>query len=140
MFFDKPHLASRYYGRLLKSIDGIFNEEHKPLPYYTCAYLLYKLEYLFRNKMLPAEYRKFRYHILMMIKYDFSVGKVPELNANKMENLCEKILECANDNNDLQKEVEKMIVIIDKYITDASDTESTKSVSLVEQLRLEVNK
>lgn len=46
MFFDKPHLASRYYGRLLKSVDGIFNEEHKLSPYYTCAYLLYKLEYL----------------------------------------------------------------------------------------------
>lgn len=139
MFFDKPHLASRYYGRLLKSVVGIFNEEHKTLPYYTCAYLLYKLEYLFRNKMLPAEYRKFRFHILMMIKYDFSKGKVPELNANKMETLCEKILQCANNNADLQKEVEKMIVIIDKYITDANDTESTKSALLVEQLRAEVN-
>lgn len=112
MFFDKPHLASRYYGRLLKSVDGIFNEEHKLSPYYTCAYLLYKLEYLFRNKLLPAQYRKFRYHILMLIKYDFSDGKVPNLNSNKMENVCKKILECANDNVELQNEVERMIAII----------------------------
>ena len=117
MFFDKPHLASRYYGRLLKSVDGIFNEEHKLSPYYTCAYLLYKLEYLFRNKLLPAQYRKFRYHILMLIKYDFSDGKVPNLNSNKMENVCKKILECANDNVELQNEVERMIAIINKHIT-----------------------
>jgi hypothetical protein len=140
MFFDKPHLASRYYGRLLKSVDGIFNEEHKLSPYYTCAYLLYKLEYLFRNKLLPAQYRKFRYHILMLIKYDFSDGKVPNLNSNKMENVCKKILECANDNVELQNEVERMIAIINKHITDASDTESTKSASLIEELKLEVNK
>lgn len=140
MFFDKPHLASRYYGRLLKSVDGIFNEEHKLSLYYTCAYLLYKLEYLFRNKLLPAQYRKFRYHILMLIKYDFSDGKVPNLNSNKMENVCKKILECANDNVELQNEVERMIAIINKHITDASDTESTKSASLIEELKLEVNK
>lgn len=140
MFFDKPHLASRYYGRLLKSVDGIFNEEHKLSPYYTCAYLLYKLEYLFRNKLLPAQYRKFRYHILMLIKYDFSEDKIPNLNSNKMEILCNKILECANDNAKLQNEVEKIIVIINKHISDASDTESTKSASLVDELRAEVDK
>lgn len=136
MFFDKPHLASRYYGRLLKSVDGIFNEEHKLSPYYTCAYLLYKLEYLFRNKLLPAQYRKFRYHILMLIKYDFSDGKVPNLNSNKIENVCKKILECANDNVELQNEVERMIAIINKHITDASDTESTKSASLYRRIKI----
>lgn len=140
MFFDKPHLASRYYGRLLKSVDGIFNEGHKPLPYYTCAYLLYRLEYLFRNKMLSAQYRKFRFHILMLIKYDFAEGKVPELNANKMDSLCEKILNCANDNIALQQEVEKMISLIDRHIANMNDTESTKSVSLVEELKSEIIK
>ena len=139
MFLDRPHLASRYYGRLLKSVNGIFNEEHKLLPYYTCAYLLYKLEYLFRNKIIPAQYRKFRYHILMLIKYDFADGRVPDLNANKMDTLCEKILECANDNTALQKEVEEMIEVIDKHISDASDTESTKSASLVDELKAEFN-
>lgn len=138
MFFDKPHLASRYYGRLLKSVDGIFSEEHRQLPYYTCAYLLYKLEYLFRNKVLPVQYRKFRFHILMLIKYDFSEGKIPDLNAHKMDKLCENILECVNDNVQLQKEVEKMIGVIDKYVTDVSDTESTKSASLVEKLKEEM--
>lgn len=140
MFFDKPHLASRYYGRLLKSVDGIFSEEHRQLPYYTCAYLLYKIEYLFRNKMLPAQYRKFRFHILMLIKYDFAEGKVPELNAHKIDDLCEKILNCANDNNLLQQEVEKIISIINTKVTDISDTETTKAASLVEELKEEVNK
>lgn len=139
MYFDKPHLASRYYGRLLRSVDGIFNEGHKQLPYYTCAYLLYRLEYLFRNRMLPAQYRKFRFHMLMLIKYDLSEGKVPELNSNKIDVLCEKILKCANDNADLQREAEKIIKLIDKQISDVSDTESTKSGSFVEELKKTLN-
>lgn len=137
MFFDKPHLASRYYGRLLKSVDGIFNKQHKSLPYYTSAYLLYKLEYLFRNKMIPMQYRKYRFFILMLIKYDMSDKKIPELNSKKMENLCNKILKCINDNGKLVKEVEKVIGILDKYIYQMDSSEATKSATLVEQLKSE---
>lgn len=140
MFFDKPHLASRYYGRLLRSVDGIFSKEHKLLPYYTCAFLLYRLEYLFRNKMLPAQYRKYRYHMLMLVKYDFCKGKIPELNANKMDNLCNDILQCANDNTTLVNEINKIIVVIDKTVTDLNNQEHTKTATLVDTLRKEIEK
>ena len=135
MFFDNPHLASRYYGKLIKSINGMFLLEHKMIPYYTCTYLLYRLEYLFRNKMLPAQYRKYRFHILMWMKYDFGKGKIPALNANKIEDLCERILQCANDTKELTEEVNKIMRIIDKYVTDLNNQELTKSASLVDELK-----
>ncbi len=134
MFYDKPHLASRYYGRLLSSIDGVFNDNHQLLPYYTSAYTLFRLDYLFRNKLLPKEYKKFRYFILMMIKYDLAKEKVPEMNANKMNNLCESILKMVNDNGTLIQEGEKLIKLIDKYVPDRTNTDSTKSANLVESL------
>lgn len=134
MFYDKPHLASRFYGRLLSSIDGIFNDDHQLLPYYTCTYTLFRLDYLFRSKVLPAQYRKFRYFILMLIKYDLAEEKIPEMNANKMNKLCEKILKLVNDNEQLINEVSKVIKLIDKHVSDISSTESTKSGSLVEAL------
>lgn len=140
MFLDKPHLASRYYGRLLKDLDGIFNEDHKLLPYYTCTYLLYKLEYSFRNKIIPAQYRKYRFHILMLFKYDFAKEKVPELNSNKMEKLCEEILQCINDAHSFQVEVQKLIEVIQDCVSDIDDTEMTKSVSLLEDLKKELKK
>ena len=59
MFFDKPHLASRFFGKLMSSVEGIFNEQHKLLPYYTSAYTLYKIDFLFRNKLIDIRYRKF---------------------------------------------------------------------------------
>ncbi len=138
MFFDRPHLASRYYGRLLRSVEGIFSKEHRLLPYYTSAYLLYRLEYLFRNKMLPVQYRKYRYHMLMLIKYDFCKEKVPELNANKMDSICNEILQCANDNTALIQEINKLIKIIDKTVSDLSNQEHTKTAVLVDTLRREI--
>ena len=118
MFYDKPHLASRYYGKLLSSIDGIFSDDHQLLPYYTCAFTLYRLEYLFRNKTLPSQYRKFKYYILMMLKYSLAEDKIPEMNAHKMNKLCEVILKVANDNVKLAEEVNKITPLIDKYVDD----------------------
>ena len=137
MFYDKPHLASRYYGRLLKSIDGIFSDTHKLLPYNVSAFVLYRLEYLFRNKSLPAQYRKFRFFILMLIKYDVAEERIPEMNANKMVKLCENILHIAIDNNSLINEVNKLMQFINKYVFDISSTESTKTASLVDNLKAE---
>lgn len=137
MFYDKPHLASRYYGRLLKSIDGIFNDGHQLLPYYTCAFTLYRLEFLFRNKSIPAQYRKFKYYILMLIKYDLADDKIPEMNANKMNKFCEKILAIASDNSKLTDEVNKLTQLIDKHVTDITSAESTKTATLVENLKTE---
>lgn len=137
MFFDKPHLASRYYGKLMASVDGIFNEQHKLLPYYTSAYTLYKIDYLFRNKFIEARYRKFRYFILMLIKYDLAAEKIPELNANKIEKLCNSILKLVNDNEKLIKKIEFLLSLLDKNIEDISSTEVTKSAALVDKLKKE---
>ena len=71
MFLDKPQLASRYYGRLLKdSKDSgeIFNTNHQFIAYYVSAYALYRIEFLIRNKQIDQQYNKYRYHILMILK------------------------------------------------------------------------
>ena len=112
MFFDKPHLASRFFGKLMSSVEGIFNEQHKLLPYYTSAYTLYKIDYLFRNKLIDIRYRKFKYFILMLIKYDLSTEKIPELNSNKMDKLCENILKVINDNDKLITEINYYLYLI----------------------------
>lgn len=68
MFFDKPHLSSRYYGTLLKETDGIFADGNNYIVYYTSAYLLFKLDSLIKSHSIPPEYKKYRFHMLMQIK------------------------------------------------------------------------
>lgn len=140
MFYDKPHLASRFYGKVLNSVKDMFNEEHQLLPYYTCAYTLYRLEYLFRNKLLSLQYRKFKYHILMMLKYSIVPEDIPNMNSNKIEKVCNDILKVVKCNTSLTNEVKKLTSILDKNVPDLSSTESTKLVTLVEKLKSELKK
>ncbi len=139
MFYDKPHFASRFYGRLLDTIKELFDDRHQLWPYYTSAYTLYRLEYLFRNKSLPQKYRKFRFHILMMLKYQLvEEPKIPKMNSNKMESVCKTIIDVVSDNTKLVAEVKKIISLIDKHVSNLDNTETTKSSTLVDKLRSEM--
>ena len=73
----------------------------------------------------------------MLIKYDLSTEKIPELNSNKMDKLCENILKVINDNDKLITEINKLLPLFDKYVEDITSSESTKSAALVEKLRNE---
>lgn len=139
MFFDKPNLASRYYGQLLKQVDGMFGENDRMEPYYTCAFMLYRLEYYFRNGILSWDYRKYRYHILMMIKYDIANGKkIPNISENKITDFCDRCNKLVMDDTKFKVEVNKMISIIGSNVNDVKNRELTKSAELVEKLKIYV--
>lgn len=136
MFLDKPHLASRYYGRLLKDTDDMFNGDHRPIAYYIAAYTLYKVEYLIRNKQIDQSYNRYRYHILMLIKYLVLDGNVqPQLNSHKMEQLCQKIQNIMNNPDELSRHVDEACKIISAQVGDLSDSESAKTLAITEKLR-----
>ena len=73
----------------------------------------------------------------MMLKYSIAEEKIPPMNANKMNKLCEKILRIANDNAKLAEEVYKVTPLIDKNVEDLTSNESTKSALLVDNLKSE---
>lgn len=136
MFLDKPHLASRYYGRLLKDSQDIFNNDHRPIAYYISAYTLYKVEYLIRNKQIDQRYNRYRYHILMLIKYLALEGKPqPPLNSHKMEELCQKIQTVITNPDELSKYIDKASQIIAAEVKDLSDSENAKTATITERLK-----
>ena len=73
----------------------------------------------------------------MLIKYDLADDKIPEMNANKMNKFCDKILDIASDNSKLTEEVNKLTKLIDNHVADITSTESTKTATLVENLKTE---
>lgn len=140
MFLDKPHLATRYYGRLLKETTGIFDETHQLLPYYTAAYLLYRIEFLIRNKQIEQNINKYRYHILMVIKYlVLNPEKQPQLNSHAIERLCEKILNIANDNTELLTYISQAKDKIESIITDWNNEDDAKTITIVERIKQAIN-
>lgn len=92
MFLSSPHLVSGYYGTIVNRFKGrIFGADHKFIPYYVSALCYYKIEQLFRAGELSAEYKKARFHIMMIVKL-LEVGSENEpFNSNSIEKKCEAL-------------------------------------------------
>ncbi|THF76249.1 AIPR family protein [Cohnella fermenti] len=134
MFLDQPHIASRFYGILVKDMTGkTFNENHELLPYYTGAYALYKLEFYFRNKSIDGIYRKFRFQMLMMLRYLINGEDMPSLNSKKINSYCEKINVVLNDQNKFLEAIKDVTSIINDVVSDLKDSEASKRQYLNEE-------
>ena len=135
MFLDVPHMSSRYYGRLFKDYsEKAFDEKNNMIMYYTSAYALYKLEFYFRNKSIPKEFRKFKYHILMMLRYHISGSDIPAFNNKKIDSYCEKINEVMWDNGKALKEFKYLVDIIANTVDDLMSNELTSKKYLNDDL------
>lgn len=90
MFLNSPHLVSGYYGTIVNRFKGeIFGVDHKFLPYYVSSLCYYRIEQFFRSGELSAEYKKARFHIMMIVKMmEIGCEKDP-LNSKLIEKKCE---------------------------------------------------
>lgn len=90
VFLDSPHLVSGYYGTIVNRFKGqIFAADHKYLPYFVSALCYFRIEQFFRSGELSVEYKKARFHIMMIVKM-IGVGiENNQLNSNRLEKQCE---------------------------------------------------
>ncbi len=66
MFLELPNQVGRYYKDLTPLIGkDIFSPSHDVHAYYTAAYAAFRLEFLFRARRLPAEWKPFRHQMIM---------------------------------------------------------------------------
>jgi cold shock CspA family protein len=92
MFLDEAHSTPRYYGEILAATRGrMFQSDHRPYPYYVAAYCLVRIEDLFRQRKLPLWCRKFRYHMMMLIRMTAGGAKTPPMSSKNIDKYCEDI-------------------------------------------------
>lgn len=91
MFNEKPYIVSGYYSKLLKGLGSeIFNEEHQKIAY-VCSSLAYvKLLKLFNDKTIDEKLWRFRYHMVMLVKYFITNEFPPRLESKKFIGYCQK--------------------------------------------------
>lgn len=91
MFLDRPDLAARYPTQMFSELDkSLFKENNKEIVFYAAALALYRIQLLIGNKKLPYNFSKYKWHMLMCLKYVITSEKGPELYSNKIEHFCKK--------------------------------------------------
>ena len=94
MFLDEPSAVSGQYGTVAKRVGNkIFKNTDKLIMYYVSTLALYKIDNLIKNKKIDKQYRRSRYHAMMLFRIVASTEEMPRFNQKKMEKYCQKVRE-----------------------------------------------
>jgi hypothetical protein len=129
MFYDKPNIATRFFGALFKEFGNkLFEDDHEMLPYFVASFAIYKIETLFRLKKLDKKYKKIKYHILMMIRHEIDNSKCPSFKSKKSIKYCQVLFDILKDDDKLLNTVNESIKKISSlpYDIDSSDISKSK--------------
>lgn len=93
MFLERPDLAFRYPKQMYEQLgDKIFSEDTKESVFYSACLTLYRLHLLVASSDLPQNMRKYKWHILVLVRAIVAGKDVPNLNSKKMVNYSEKLI------------------------------------------------
>jgi hypothetical protein len=105
--------------------------------YYAAAYAAFRLESLFRNKRLPAEYKPCRHHLLMGFRYAAMGSKIDPADKG-LEKTLQPALKILSDQNQSAVLFAALIKIVDTIMGETKSgslRQLAKSVSLRDGLR-----
>lgn len=117
MFLDNPHTSLSYTNRIFQKVENqLFADEHNEITYYCSTLALHNFLQLTNYEKLPKHLEKYKWHILMLLKYVINKNEVlPPINlkSKNIEGYCNKMIEKlkASDTSYLQyyKECENII-------------------------------
>lgn len=141
MFLERPHDVTKYYSALEPEVGRtIFAAGQSPFVYYAAALASYRLESLFRNRRLPAEYKPVRHHLLLGFKLANIKEPVNDFRSRDMEMRLAPMLEVLADPN-RSGEVFTALLGIANRAKESSKMETfrqlAKSVALRDAMRRE---
>ncbi|MFG0593581.1 AIPR family protein [Delftia sp. WSY_9] len=141
MFLEEPHRATRSYRRILSRVGvDLFEPDDKLEPYYVAALASYRLEYLFRNQILPGAFRSARYEVLFALRLQQIPAPLPKMNSNAIERLCKPLIEklwSASESEAIFKDAADLVL---KTAKDDLDSSALRTEPFTDALKSASNK
>nr|WP_315419950.1 AIPR family protein [uncultured Pedobacter sp.] len=138
MFLDEPHNVTSFFGLIVRRLNEkkaqIFKEDHSYSPYFVSGLAYYKLEAHFRKNSLDKEYKKVRFHLLMLFRLLASTDPLPPFNSKKMDRYCDLLVEILKDDTKSLKLFKKCAEIIDNADFDINEKQDLKLVGKTKNL------
>ncbi|MEA5140250.1 AIPR family protein [Arcicella rigui] len=128
--FEKPETSTRFFGTLFKEFKNrLFRSNDKLIVYYTAAFAFFKIQECLKKGIIPSKLKKFKFFILMMLRYELKISNV-QFESKQTEKDCEEILKVLNDEialkNVINKITEKITSITD-FDLDSLETSKLKT-------------
>jgi len=142
IFIENPHRVTSYFGTIVKQnieVDNptIFNPKHKFIPYYVSGLTFYRLDSLFRARVIPPKYKKVKFYLLMLFRMMVQPEPLPLEHFNsprKTDQYCNPIVNILNDKNRTTEYFQATIQIVDQSGIDSEDKQSLKQANTVRKV------
>lgn len=86
MYCNKPELASRYPKTMYTELtDVIFADDTREIVFYAACLTMYRFSLLVSNSTLPQNMKRFKWHILPIVRAIISGKSNPALNSKEIE-------------------------------------------------------
>lgn len=140
MFLDAPNQASRYQGTLLKSVNKqVFQQGHRPEPYFVSALTLYRFEVQIR-KLQAAEraIKSFRFYLLLAFRYRYEMADFISPGNKKVGDYCQHLIEQINTQEKAKLAFEECVAIVQQAVANLGlpmERDSAKSRPLIDEVK-----
>lgn len=92
VFLGEPHSTHRYYGELLRAYSKRIYKDDDVLEQYCMASMyVYKVDEFIRHNVDYIEFKKYRYHIALLLRYWAYNNELPASNSREMKKCCDKL-------------------------------------------------
>lgn len=94
MFCNRPDLAARYPKQMYEELtETIFSDTTKEVVFYAACVTMYRFNLLVSNSTIPQNMKRFKWHMLPLVRAILMGHNVLPLNAKDVERAAEKIIE-----------------------------------------------
>lgn len=136
MFLERPELSYRYPKRMYELFtDKMFTEDVKEIVFYTSCLALYRLHLLVASADIPQNMRKYKWHILLLVRAIICGKNISKINSKKIEKDCEKIISALAKHGDSVKVPFNKAVTIIQSFPDITDDKLKRQTIMEEMLQ-----
>lgn len=137
MFCNRPELASRYPKQMYEELtDTIFADDVKEAVFYAACLTMYRFNLLVSNSTIPQNMKRFKWHILPLIRAIACGSDVQQLNSRKVAQDSQKIINLVGQHGQAATDAFNRVVSICQSLGDVSGDRLKRQAILAEMLAL----
>jgi hypothetical protein len=135
MFLQRPDLAYRYPKRMYELFsEEIYSNDTKEVVFYASCLALYRLHLLVASADIPQNVRKYKWHLIVLVRAIIAGKEMPKLNSNKIEQYCQKIIDACSSHGESLKAPFRKAVEIMLSVEDLTDDRLKRQAVMDEML------
>lgn len=135
MFCNRPELAARYPKQMYEELtDVIFADSTKEIVFYASCVAMYRFNLLVSNSTVPQNMKRFKWHMLPLVRVLVSDQDVPPLNSKQGERVAQRIIDVMSQHGPQATDIFNKIVDICQGLGPVSSDRLKRQAILEEML------